>query len=149
MPAWGGESGLLAAEDSHVIERCVIPLSLRLLHFCLEPTDGPRGAVAAPWSEVTPRKPPALQGCPVGAGEPDVVGCRVVLQVLPPFPAQRERNQPVAGAQLGLGPVPPPARGKNNLPRHVQPLLCCNQHLNLPGVLPVLGQGMYTGVAGF
>lgn len=54
MLAWGGKSGLLTAEDAHVIESCVIPLSPRFLHLCLEPTDGPRGAVAAPWAEVTP-----------------------------------------------------------------------------------------------
>lgn len=43
------------------------------------------------------------------------------------FQAQWEQNQSAAGAELGLRPAPPPARGKNNSPSLVQPLLCCKQ----------------------
>lgn len=65
MLAWCGGLGSFTAEDSHVVESCVIPLSLGFLHLCLEPTDGSGGAVAAPWAEVTPQKALALQLCPI------------------------------------------------------------------------------------
>lgn len=54
MLSWGGGLDLFTAEDSYVIESCVILSSLGYFHLCLEPTDGPGAAAAAPWAEVTP-----------------------------------------------------------------------------------------------
>lgn len=64
--------------EAHIVQRTVIQTSLVGLHFGLDATDTPAGALRAPVSVVTPGHAPTLHYRVAATAELDVVGGRVI-----------------------------------------------------------------------